>query len=752
MKKVLFTALILAAIWILSAQPRGLTSREIVLEDDISVVQPQSAIALPPAAGTANSQSIRDTWLTDFEEPLEIMLPAGEQLGVRFNALNASGETMCSMGEILPASVSAVLRSPSWVRAELRAKLAMLNPARQALYAGLVNDAQDPYVDEIAFCVATSSPEYLNSSFALPQLFEENAQWIYSIAAELPYVEILDTGSAAAGGDYWSTTRYWKKDASGQMQQLTVPREIYYWYLVQPKITDEIAAYIDPSIVENNTTHSNNIVPPPVGKFWRSYLYGYEQTGYPVLADTLTLCQSVFNRDGSPGDAVRAIIWWINQNMSFTSNAERPHQPVRIFAKRFGRCGEYADLTAAVSRLALIPCNNVSSISTDHTWNEFWEEGWVSWEPVNGYLNNPLVYENGWGKVFGSVFEERCDGLFTPVTERYSEGLATINIQVVDANLQPVDGARVVLAIFETTPRFDCQRYTDNNGMVSFAVGENRDYRARTETSFGLYPANPGTYAQLVASSVAGEVYDYQFQIALPLPQPAIEPIPLPPDPVTDFRFNAAFSAAAYDITGKALWDDIDNLGVQPKHYQTVVSPADARIMATDADNLLFYQIDNWCSAPLIVGPAANGSAVFDIPAATDWYMFVDNSHRHGNAVRLTGSVNLERWGTPVDDPQAPQLAPIQFSASPNPFSAQTTLQCKQASAGPLQLEIFNLRGQKLRAFELSPCAGESPQIGTHEFVWDGRTVSGQQLAAGIYLARLTAGDRTATLKLLLLK
>ncbi|HNT52908.1 MAG TPA: hypothetical protein PKH19_05855, partial [Candidatus Syntrophosphaera sp.] len=278
MKKVLFTALILAAIWILSAQPRGLTSREIVLEDNIAVVQPQSAIALPPAAGTANSQSIRDTWLTDYEEPLEIMLPAGEQWGVRFNTLNASGETMCSMGEILPASVSAVLRSPSWIRAELRAKLAMLNPARQALYAGLINDAVDPYVDEIAFCVATSSPEYLNSSFALPQLFEENAQWIYSIAAELPYVEILDTGSAAAGGDYWSTTRYWKKDASGQMQQLTVPRDIYYWYLVQPKITDEIAAYIDPSIIENNSTHVNNIAAPPTGKFWRSYLYDLYET------------------------------------------------------------------------------------------------------------------------------------------------------------------------------------------------------------------------------------------------------------------------------------------------------------------------------------------------------------------------------------------------------------------------------------------------------------------------------------------
>jgi transglutaminase-like putative cysteine protease len=73
--------------------------------------------------------------------------------------------------------------------------------------------------------------------------------------------------------------------------------------------------------------------------------------------------------------------------MSFTSNNERPHQPVRIITKHFGRCGEYADLTAAVARLALIPCTSIISISTDHTWNEFWDENWVAWEPVNGYID-----------------------------------------------------------------------------------------------------------------------------------------------------------------------------------------------------------------------------------------------------------------------------------------------------------------------------------------------------------------------------
>ena len=745
--KIRLILLLSVLLGLLSAEPRGLTSREIVVGDAVSTIQPQTSLENPQPPKPAPDLNFRDTWNPAVTEPLNILLPAGAQIGLRFDNIGSTAQSFSSLGELLPQSVSAVNRAPSWIQSQLRATLNRLDPDRQQLFADLINTAPDPYVDEIAFCVATSFTPYLNSTFALPQLFLENAQWIYSIALELPYVEIVDTGSAAQGGDYWSTTRYWKKDASGQMQQMTVPRDIYYWYLVQPKITDEIAAYIDPAIVESNNTHSNNIVPPPVGKFWRSYIYDFQEDGYPVLSDTLTLCQSVFNRDGTPGDAVHAIIWWINQNMSFTSNNERPHQPVRIFEKRFGRCGEYADFTSAISRIALIPCTNISSISTDHTWNEFWEDGWVSWEPVNGYLNNPLVYENGWGKVFGSVFDERCDGLFTPVTQRYSEGLATINIQVVDSDMEPVDGARVVLAIFETSPRFDCEQYTDNNGMVSFAVGENRDYRARAETFFGLYPANPGTYAQLIANSLSGETYNYQFQIAAPLPVPAIEALAPPADPVQDYRFTANFQVSAYYISGRTLWDDIDVLGVQGDFYKLVDLPATASFLATDSDNILFLQLENFCDAYSYVPPSSAAAFLFDIPVGQDWYAFADNSHHHGNAVSLTGGVYLEHWGTPNDDPQAPSAIIALSAASPNPFATKTELKLDLPSAARVESGIYNLRGQKVRGFGPVDLAA-----GSHAFSWDGRDDSGSEVASGVYLFRVDAQDRSLSRKILLIK
>ena len=731
----------------LGAQPRGLSSREIDVSGPISVIQPLVELPLPSQPGHEPQTVAPKIWTPLQSFPMDVMLPAGKQIGARFDNLSLDAERYSGFGTLLPQSEVAVARSPQWIRVQLQNTLNHLHPDRQLLFAELLNNAPDPYVDEIAFCVATASPEYLNSSFALPELFLENAQKLYEIDGELDYVEILDFGSSASGGDYYSTTRYWKRDAQGQLIQITVPRDIYYWYLVNPKITDEIAAYIDPNIIEHNSSHSNNIAAPPEGKFWRSYIYDHVDGDYPVLRDTLTQCQSVYNRDGSPGDVIRAITWWINQNMSFTSNNERPHQPVRIYQKRFGRCGEYADLSSAVARIALIPCTNISSVSTDHTWNEFWEDGWVSWEPVNNYLNNPLVYENGWGKVFGSVFEERSDGLFTPVTERYSEGVATINIQVVDADLQPVDGARVVLAIFESSPRFDNEAYTDNNGMVSFTVGEGRDYRARTDTSFGIYPAVAGTYAQLVSPSVAGETYSYQFQIDAPLPQPEIEMLPLPDDPVQDYMFTANVVSTGSYITGKSLWDDIDVLGTKPRHYKYSSEPSTVRLLGTDADGALFMAMYNLCYAYMNEGPHLTANAEFNIPVGQDWYIFADNSHQHGNTVLLSGMIELQGWENAVDDPQVPAAKFSLSAPAPNPTRGETKLWIDLDTPQKLQVSIHDIRGRKIRDLDsLNLPAGQNP------LVWDGLDSQGRAASSGIYILRVKGEEHQASRKIVLIK
>ena len=83
-----------------------------------------------------------------------------------------------------------------------------MDSAAQDLYAGVILGAADPVVDEIAFVIAHTAPEVLQSAGFHTEVLTENAQDVYANDAYLDYVDIVDYGSAAAGGDYYSTSRY----------------------------------------------------------------------------------------------------------------------------------------------------------------------------------------------------------------------------------------------------------------------------------------------------------------------------------------------------------------------------------------------------------------------------------------------------------------------------------------------------------------------------------------------------------------
>jgi hypothetical protein len=721
---------------------RGMTTAELETPGATILTAPAYIGELPPLQ--QKTWKMRPEPRT--EEQFEAILPARSQYGLQFDDLSNSIGLYSSLGSFSENLTAALELCPLWLRAELQNTLLQLTDAKRELYASLILNTTEPLIDEVAFAIAHSSPQYLNSDLARPELFTENAAFIYSIDQNLPYVQVVDYGNHNSDPNYYSTTRYKRLNSEGTLEEIEVPFEIYYWYIVHPKLTDEIAAYIDPAIVESNSNHNNNITAPPTGVFWRSWLYSVQESDYPVLADTLNQCQTLFNRNGNPGDAIRTIQWWINQTMSFTSNAERPHQPVRIYRKHMGRCGEYQDYTAAVARLGLIPCTGILSVSTDHVWNEFWESDWVQWEPVNGYIDNPLVYENGWGKVFGSVFECRSDGYFSSVTERYSEGNCTIRIRVVDNQSRPVDGARVILAILETTPRVDMIGFTDNDGWVVFSVGENRDYRARCETSWGIYPAIAGTYAALTPTSVDGEIYDYLFTIDQIMPQPAFTQTEPPADQFEDYHMAITYSSPAYYISGRVTWDDISSLGVYPNFLYEVEIPGAAAAFTLDADNLLFLQYDNMASIFDDGEPQSSGTCSFTIPDNSGlWYTLLDGSHLSSNASLVSGTLEYLGAVANEDEGLVPTIG-LNLACYPNPFRESTTIKFSLDQAQNADLAVYNLRGQLICNLQ----SGEA-RAGEQELSWDGTDLQGRRVAPGLYFLRLSTGGESLSQKLIVM-
>lgn len=737
MKNTLILVLVLLC-GLVYASERGMTSAEIPCEGPVLFPAPLTDTPVNPHFEALS----RTEWENLYNWDFNVILPSRTQFGLQYRNLEPDTFIYSSQCPNPTIISSAVNKAPAWMRADLQNTLWQLSNPKQVQYCELILTVSDPIIDEICFAIAHSSPEYLESDFASPQLFLDNANYIYSIDQDLDYVAVVDHGNSLSDPNYYSTTQYFRKNADGVIETVEVPRDIYYWYLVHPKLSDEIPAYIDPSIVENNSNHNNNIADPPTGVFWRSWLYTVAEGDYPSLADTLQQCTTLFNRNSEGGDAIRTIQWWINQTMGFTSNNERPHQPVRIYRKHIGRCGEYQDYTNAVARLALIPCTNITSVSTDHVWNEFWESEWVQWEPVNGYINTPLVYENGWGKVFGSVFETRSDGYFSPATERYSEGLATINIRVVDQNQVPVDGARVILAIFETSPRLDTVGFTGNDGWVSFPVGENRDYRARCETSWGLYPSIAGTYAALTSASVDGETYNYLFTIEAAKPAPVYTQTEAPADPLADYRMSIVFNSPAYYLNGQVTWDDISSLGSPSRFYKFVPLPASVSALTVNSDDLLFLQLDMFASTWVDTDPVNSGQIDFSIPVGQDWYTVLDNSYSSANAVLVQGNLITDTYGLAESDDVMPAPAPVMV-ALPNPFSDYLRISVYDSELH--KVHVYNLKGQRVRSLS---------HLDYHDgiiiYSWDGRDDNANVCANGVYYLR-TGDSRQSVIQKVLL-
>lgn len=83
----------------------------------------------------------------------------------------------------------------------------------------------------------------------------------------------------------------------------------------------------------------------------------------------------------------------------------------------------------------------------------------------------------------------------------------------------------------------------------------------------------------------------------------------------------------------------------------------------------------------------------------------------------------------------------------PNPFNPETTIQYDLARAGHVALIIHDLLGR-----EVEVAVNSWQEAGTHSVMWNGRDAAGREVASGIYIATLRAGDFVDQKKMVLLQ
>lgn len=90
----------------------------------------------------------------------------------------------------------------------------------------------------------------------------------------------------------------------------------------------------------------------------------------------------------------------------------------------------------------------------------------------------------------------------------------------------------------------------------------------------------------------------------------------------------------------------------------------------------------------------------------------------------------------------------ISMNAFPNPFNAATNLEFNISRPGRVRLEIFDMAGRKVRTL----AASEEFSEGRHNIIWDGKSDSDRKLPTGVYLARVAQGNKTSSIRIVLLK
>ncbi|MFQ5822427.1 MAG: carboxypeptidase regulatory-like domain-containing protein [bacterium] len=88
------------------------------------------------------------------------------------------------------------------------------------------------------------------------------------------------------------------------------------------------------------------------------------------------------------------------------------------------------------------------------------------------------------------------------------------------------------------------------------------------------------------------------------------------------------------------------------------------------------------------------------------------------------------------------------FQNYPNPFNPETSIKYHLAEASQVTLKIFNILGQEIRTL-----LDKLQEPGVYTIKWDGKDNFGRQVASGIYLFQIKAGDKfRKSQRMLLLK
>ncbi len=116
------------------------------------------------------------------------------------------------------------------------------------------------------------------------------------------------------------------------------------------------------------------------------------------------------------------------------------------------------------------------------------------------------------------------------------------------------------------------------------------------------------------------------------------------------------------------------------------------------------------------------------------------------------GISTLEQLLTLLDSREHLPKATALLANYPNPFNPETWIPYQLAKPARVSISIHSVDGKLIRTLELGQLSAGIYKNKSRAAYWDGRNVFGEPIANGIYFYTLTAGDFTASRKMIIRK
>jgi hypothetical protein len=167
-----------------------------------------------------------------------------------------------------------------------------------------------------------------------------------------------------------------------------------------------------------------------------------------------------------------------------------------------------------------------------------------------------------------------------------------------------------------------------------------------------------------------------------------------------------------------------------------------------------------WSTSPVPVGlpmwPADGSfdSKVEDVTATlnitglpTGKHIIFVSGQDAGGAWGAVSAAFLDIPSAAVGTDERGAVARIECRLHPVPFRESTSIDLSMPSAGPVTVEVLDMRGRLVKSL-----SSEVRSAGTHSLLWDGRDDAGRTAAPGVYVVRVSTPGAATTVKAVVLK